>query len=134
MPVPPVPPSVTHDAVVLAVQRHVDDVVTVNVPDVAGNVTVIDAGNTVKEHPVAADWFTVTVCPPTVIVPERDAEGLLPCALKLMTAPPLPPAAEVSVIHGALLAAVHGQALPVARVTLPVPPPDATDWFVGVTV
>ena len=124
----------THDAVVLAVQRHVDDVVTVNVPDVAGEVAVIDAGDTVKEHPVAAAWVTVTVCPPTVIVPERDVEGVFPCALKPTTAPPLPIAAEVSVIHPALLAAVHGQALPAPTVTLPVAPVAATDWFVGVSV
>ena len=64
----------------------------------------------------------VTVCPPTVSVPER--EGPVTAATLNETGPaPLPLAPDAIVIHGWLLEAVHGQPAVVVTVTVKGPPP-----------
>jgi hypothetical protein len=69
-----------------------------------------------------------------VIVPLRgDPFGL--AATLYGTLPlPVPLVAPVSVIHDALLAADQAHPAATVRPTLPVPPPDTTDWLVGESV
>ena len=90
-------------------------------------------GEIVYEHwDDASDCVTVTVCPATVIVPVRSSSEFVDT---LNPTDPLsvPDEPDVTVIHGALLLEVHGQPAAVVTVTLPVPPPAATDWVRGVT-
>ena len=79
----------------------------------------------------AAAWVTVNVAPAIVSVPVR-LEATVFAATSNVTEPlPDPLAPPVTVIHAALLVAVHGQ--PVATVTLllPVPAAAVNDRLVG---
>jgi hypothetical protein len=94
-------------------------VVTVIEPVMAVNAALSVVGETVTEH---ADSVTVNVCPPIVSVPDREVIVLLAAALNPTVPPPVPLAPDVTDSHPALLAAVHGHAVPVASVTVPLPP------------
>jgi len=74
---------------------------------------------------VAAAWVTVITRSATVRDPVRSAPVLGPTE---KVTDPLPPApADVTVIHGALLTAVHGQPVPVRTETdRPLAPPAGT--------
>src|SRR5262245_36584069 len=85
------------------------------------NVTVLHALNSCK---------TVNVWPLIVIVPMR--EPTVGSTLKLSIALPLPIGAEINLIHGTLLLAVHahcGSGLVI--VTLPIPPVAGNDCLAG---
>jgi len=64
---------------------------------------------------------TVNVCPPIVTVPLREAAVLLP-TVNVTDPFPLPVAPDVTVIHEALLLAVHAQPLEVVTLTVTEPP------------
>jgi hypothetical protein len=75
-------------------------------------------------------WLMVNVCPATVSV--ADLDGPVVAATLNCTSPfPLPLEPDVIVTHGALLVAVQAHPPPAVTVTLPVPPPDPTDWLCG---
>jgi hypothetical protein len=67
----PLAPDVTviHDALLTAVHPQPLPPVTVTLPDPPLDPTLCDVGDTLKLHTPAS--VTVTVCPPTVRVPER---------------------------------------------------------------
>ena len=82
-------------------------------------------GAIVNEHAASPSCVTVNVCPATVMVPLRPAPRFGGTANA--TDPlPVPDALEVTVIHRALEAAVHGHVPPVVTATDPVPPATAT--------
>ena len=71
----------------------------------------------------------MNVWPATVIVPVRSAPGFA-ATLKVRAPLPLPFAADVIVIHAALLLPVHLQPpLVVTLIELPPPPVAPIDWL-----
>lgn len=82
---------------------------------------------------LVADWVTVMVWPPTVIVPVRELPVVLGATLKLNDpSPDMPPL--VIVIQGTVLVGVHAQELPVVTEMLLLRPVDEADTVVGVTL
>jgi hypothetical protein len=80
-----------------------------------------------------ADWVTVTVWPPTVMVPVRELPVPLGATLKLNDpSPDMPPL--VIVIQGTVLTGVHAQELPVITEMLLLSPADDVDTVVGDTL
>ena len=124
---------VIHGTLLVAVHPQLDPVVTATLPvvPVAGAFT--EVGDTVKVQLFAA-WFTVTVCPATVIVPLREAPVVLAATVKLLEPRPVIDAPLVIVIHAALLVAVHAQLDPVVTDTLPLVPVDGAFTRMGETV
>src|SRR3712207_3653796 len=59
------------------------------------------------------------------------AGPLVDATLNCTSPLPLPLAPDEIVTHGALLVAVHAHPSPAVTPTLPVPPPDGTDWLCG---
>lgn len=129
----PVAPLVTviHESLLAAVHGQPVAAVTLLLPVPADAVKDWLAGVMDGEHDAAA-WVTVNVAPAIVRVPVRVDATVFPPTLNPTVPLPDPDAPLVTVIHAALLAAVHGQ--PVATVTplLPVPPDAANDCPVGV--
>jgi hypothetical protein len=121
LPVPAAPEvTVSHGALLLAVHVHALVVVTVTVPvpPIAGTLWLVGLIEYVHGATNAA-WLTVNVCPAMVTVPARAAPLL--AAMFIPTEPfPVPAAPDVTVIHGAPLAAVHVQAAVVVTVTVAV--------------
>jgi hypothetical protein len=77
-----------------------------------------------------ADWLTVTVWPPTVMVPVRELPVLFTATLKLNDpSPDMPPL--VIVIQGTVLTGVHAQLEPVTTEMLLLSPADDADTVVG---
>jgi hypothetical protein len=74
---------------------------------------------------------TVNVLPAIVSVPVRVDVEVFALTLKLVVPFAVPDAPPVTVIHDALLTAVHAQPVPAVTVALPVPPPEAIDSVVG---
>jgi len=72
----------------------------------------------------------VKVWPAIVSVPLRAA-ALFDATLNATDPLPLPDAALVTVIHGALAVAVHAQPVPAVTATLPLPPVASTFWLAG---
>ena len=135
-PVPELPlPIVIQFALLVAVHAHVEEVVTfrfVPLPPAAP----IDAlvGATVYEHDVAADSFTVTVCPAMVSVPARGVAPVFAATVNVTLPLPLLLAPAVTVTQFTLLAAV--QVHPLVVVTLAeelVLPVAAIETVVGFT-
>ena len=89
-----------------------------------------ESGETSNEQP--ADCVTGTSCPAIVAVPVRDGP-VVAAAFNVIVAGP-DPVAGATVIHSALLAAVHGQPPVVVTVTFRVPPLAGTEDDNGVTV
>jgi hypothetical protein len=80
-----------------------------------------------------ADWVTVTVWPPTVIVPVRELPVPFTATLKLKDPiPDMPPL--VIVIQGTELTGVHAQLDPVTTEMLLLSPADDVDTVVGDTL
>jgi hypothetical protein len=80
-----------------------------------------------------ADWVTVTVWPPTVMVPVRGLPVPLTATLKLKDpSPDIPPL--VIVIQGTVLTGVHAQLEPVTTEILLLSPADDADTVVGDTL
>jgi hypothetical protein len=104
----PVPLAVTaeiHGVVVLAVHGHAPaDIVIAEVVVVPAAAIVALVAGKLAAHPFP--WFTVNVCPPSVIVPLRASPGF---AAKLNEALPEPvPLVVTTVIHGVVVLAAHG--------------------------
>ena len=121
----PVAPLVIaiHWSVVAAVHAHPVAVTTLNVPVLLPTGADRDVGFSANVHP--CPWVTVNVRPAIVIVPVRDgplAAATLNCTVPL----PEPLLPCVTVIHGTLLAAVHGQPPGAVTATEPVPPAGVT--------
>ena len=77
--------------------------------------------------------MTVTVWPPTVMVPVRGLVVSLGATLKLKEpSPDMPPL--VIVIQGTVLVGVHAQELPVVTEILLLRPVDGAETVVGVTL
>jgi hypothetical protein len=131
LPLPLVPDAMLiHEALLRAVHAQPDAAVTATVPSPppAGSDRVSGAIANVQPSPCC----TVTVCPATVIVPERD--GPLVAAARKLTLPlPLPLAPETIVIQDALLAAVHPQPEPAVTATDASPPAAGTARVSGDT-
>ena len=80
---------------------------------------------------LAPACVTVNVASAIVSVPVRLAIVGFAATLKPALPDPVPLAPLVTVIHGALLVAVHAQPDNVVTVLLPLPPAAANDWFAG---
>ena len=126
---------VIHGAFDVAVHAH-DAFVAVSVVVVVApsGGTVAFGGDSVKVHGGgAAVCVTVTVCPPTVIVPDRSPPPLA-ATLKGIEALPVPDEVP-SAIHGAALDAAHAHVLcDAATVTVPLPPAAANDCGAALAV
>jgi hypothetical protein len=70
---------------------------------------------------------TVTVCPATVSVPVRDVVEVFAATVNATVPLPVPELPLLTVIHAALLAAVHVQPVPAVTPTDPLPPADVSD-------
>jgi hypothetical protein len=80
-----------------------------------------------------ADWVTVTVWPPTVMVPVRELPVPLGATLKLNDpSPDMPPL--VIVIQATVLVGVHAQLEPVTTEMLLLSPADDAETVVGDTL
>jgi hypothetical protein len=69
----PVPPAVTviQASLLVAVQPHPVDALTVTTLEPPEAAAVVDVGESADTHETPA-WVIVNVCPPIVIVPIRD--------------------------------------------------------------
>jgi hypothetical protein len=80
-----------------------------------------------------ADWVTVTVWPPTVMVPVRELPVPFTATLKVNDpSPDIPPL--VIVIQGTVLTGVHAQLEPVVTPMLLLSPVDSAETVVGDTL
>jgi hypothetical protein len=100
--------------------------VTVTVPAIPAGTTAADAGEIVGAHG-APDCVTVNVDPAIVSVPVRLAVPVLAATLNVTVPDPEPDAPVTTVIHAALLTAVHRQPVPTVTVLLPAPAAAAAD-------
>lgn len=135
LPVPLAPPvTVSHVADDVVDHEQEDPVVTETEPVAASAAADTAVGEIVMSHvPV---WPMVTVRPATVSVPERGDVDVFGATVNVTA--PLPPVfgppPEVSMIHDALLVAVHRQPAGIVTETTPFAPAASTDWLVGDTV
>jgi hypothetical protein len=137
-PLPLVPDvMLSHDALLLAVQLQplvVEIVTGLPGPAAAAADWLVGVIEYAQAVPPAAAWLTVNVCPAMVRVPERAAP-LFAATLNPTEPSPLPLAPDVTLIHVALLVAVHVQPLaPETFTGLPAPAVAATDSLVGAIV
>jgi hypothetical protein len=132
LPVRPVPfEIVSHEAESVADHPHPLAVVTVTdvfVPAADDMDTL--AGLTVNEQ-LDADWLTVNVLPPAMIVPVRDDEPAFASTLKPTLPLPVPLAPLVMLIQFTVLDADHAHEAVVVTAMVPLPPPAAMVWLVG---
>ena len=131
LPVPVLPEVIViHGELLLAVQVHPAEVVTVTLPVPPAAFTFKSVGVTVKVQPDC--WLTVKVCPPAVIVPVRGGPAF-GCTVKAIA--PLPvPLLLVRVIQGTLLDADQVQPAAVVILKLPLPPATGMVALVGFKV
>jgi hypothetical protein len=115
--------NVIQAALLAAVHAHPVAAVTLLLPVPAAAVKDCVVGEIAGEQAAAA-CVTVNVAPAMVSVPVRLVATVFAATVKPTVPLPDPVAPLVSVIHEALLAAVHAQ--PVATVTLLVPVPPAS--------
>jgi hypothetical protein len=131
LPVPVAPAlMVIQPALLAAVQPQPADAVTATVPLPALAVMFADAGEIVGTHGIPA-WFTVNVEPAIVTVPVLPVVALLAATVKVADPGPELEAPVLTVIHEALLTAVHRQPAATLTVVLAEPPPAAIDCDVG---
>lgn len=130
------------DAPVVIVTQAADDaavhaqptgVVTLIVPVLASDVTEALVGDIVNEQLTPA-CVTVNVWPATVIVPVRVRPAAFAATLKPTLPVPLPVPPEVTVIHDALVTAVHAQPEVAVTVNELVPPSAPSDTLEGDTL
>jgi hypothetical protein len=121
VPVPATPDvMLSHGALLVAVHAHALVVVTdtVPVPPSTGILWLVGAIEYVQGA-INAAWLTVKVWPAIVMVPLRAAPVF--AAMLRPTEPlPVPDAPDVTVIHGAALAAVHAHPVVVVTATAAV--------------
>jgi hypothetical protein len=130
----PVAPDVTEIHAALLVDVHVHPAAVVTVTDgPAPPPAATDALTGLMAYEQLAAWVRVKVLPAIVTVPERAGPAL--AVTFMLTEPsPLPVDPDVTVIHPALLVAVHAQ--PAAAVTLAagaVEAPAPTEAVAGLT-
>ena len=81
MPVPVAPAvTVTHASLLVAVQPHPADALTVTILEAPDAPAVVDVGDSADTQGTPA-WVTVNVCPPMVSVPVRDVVPVLAATL-----------------------------------------------------
>jgi hypothetical protein len=120
LPVPLAPPvTVIHEALLAAVHTHPAPAVTVllPVPAAAENARLVGE----IEYAHAPACVTLKVVPAIVSVPDRFVVAVFAATLNDAVPLPVPLAPPVTVIHDALLAAVHAHPAPAVTVLLPVP-------------
>jgi hypothetical protein len=101
--------TVIHPAALTAVHAQDEVEVTVTLVDSPAAIEVLLAGLMVAVQACAPLWVTVKVRPAIVTVPVRCAVAEF-AAMVMLTVPlPVPLAPAVTVIHPALLTAVHAQ-------------------------
>jgi hypothetical protein len=133
LPVPLVAPvSVSQESFDAAVHVHVDVVVTSTLDEPAPEPAGMVNGATVYEQlgGAAAAWFTVTVCPAIVRVPERGDVSVFSAIENDTVALPVPLAALVSVSQAAFATAVHPHEEVVVMSTLLEPAAAGADTLV----
>ena len=131
LPDPVAPPvSVIHAALLAAVQAQPVAAVTLLLPLPPAAVADCVVGEIDGVHAAAA-CVTVNVAPAIVSVPVRVEATVFAATLKPTVPLPDPVAPLVTVIHAALLAAVHAQPVGIVTSLLPVPPAAVKDWLVG---
>jgi len=114
---------VIHGCPLVAVHAQPAPAVTVTDPVPPDEATDCESGAMANVHP--SPWVIVTVCPATVIEPDRD--GPLSAATFIVTVPdPLPLLPAAMVIHGWLADADHAQPLPAMTLIVRAPPPAST--------
>ena len=120
---------VIHATLLEAAQLQPVDAVTVTVPELPPDATLADVGEIVGAHAVAC--VTVKVLPAIVRVPVRLVVPVFAAAAMVTVPFPVPAAPAVTVIHAALLTAVHTQPAAALTVVPAVPPAAGSDWLVG---
>jgi hypothetical protein len=133
LPVPLVAPvSVSHESFDVAVQGHVDVVVTSTLDEPASEPAGMVNGATVYEQlgGRAAAWSTVTVWPAIVRVPERGDVLVFSAIENDTVALPVPLAAPVSLSQGTFTTAVHAHEDAVVMSTLLEPAAAGADTLV----
>jgi hypothetical protein len=133
-PRPDIPPLVTviQATGLVAVQVQPDPVTTeiLLLSPVIGAATVV--GETLYVQ-LLVDWLTVTIWPPTIIVPVRGAPVPFAATVKLNDpSPDMPPL--VILTHATVLVGVHEQLDPVTTEILLLSPVDGADTVVGETL
>lgn len=132
--------TVNQSALLVAVHEQVaaaDTGIDSTIPDDCG---VTEAFPSVTGHvaPVwfaTPAWFTVTVCPATVTVPDRPACAVFAATTKATAPRPVPVAPEATVIQETLLTALHvAVADDVVTVTLAVLAAAGADSVVALNV
>ncbi len=123
---------VIHAALLVAVQLHPVDAVTLTVPEAPVAATLADPGEIVGEH-VPAAWFTVNVTPPIETVPVRAAAMVFAATVYESVPLPVPVPPAVTVIHASLLIAVQPQPVGALTVTTLDVPDDVVDTDAGET-
>jgi hypothetical protein len=121
----------THVRLLTAVHAQVDAAVTVLLPEPPLDVNERLVGEIEVVHVPLPVWVTVKVAPAIVSVPLRLPVPVFAATLKPTLPEPEPDAPLVTVIHVALLAALHAQMLPAVTVLLPVPPSPPNASVVG---
>jgi hypothetical protein len=131
LPDPVAPPvTVIHAALLAAVHAQPVAAVTLLLPLPPAALADCVVGEIDGEHAAAA-CVTVNVTPAIVSVPVRVEATAFAATLKPAVPLPEPVAPLVTVIHAALLAAVHGQPVGIVTSLLPVPAAAVKDWLAG---
>jgi hypothetical protein len=129
LPVPVAPELIVIQPALLAALQP-QAAVTATLPLPALEVMVADAGEIVGTHGAPA-WLTVNVEPAIVKVPVRLVVALLAATVKVAVPGPALEAPVLTLIHEALLTAVHRQPAATLTVLLAEPPPAAIDCDAG---
>jgi hypothetical protein len=119
----PLAPDVIVIHVALLVAAHAQPVPAVTETDPEPPLAATDwlVGLIESLHELPAS-VTVNVLPPIVRVPVRELDVVLAATVKPMLPEPLPLAPDVTVIHEALLTAVHAQPAGEVSATVALPP------------
>jgi len=127
-----VPVSVSQESFDVAVHEHVDVVVTSTLDEPASEPAGMVNGATVYEQVggAAAAWFTVTVWPAIVRVPDRGDVSVFSAIENDTVALPVPLAALVTASQDAFAAAVHAHDDVVVMSTLLEPAAAGADTLV----
>ena len=123
---------VIQDTLVVAGRSQFDRLVVTlmePVPPEGGKIWLVGLNVTTQ----AADWLTVNVAVPMLMVPLRLAPSGLAATAKVTLVAPLPEAAEVTVIQPAFDSACHEHESAVFRLNEPLPPAGLKLWLDGLT-
>ena len=121
---------VIHGALLLAVHAQPAPALTVLLPVPPWLLNVWLVGD-VEYEQAAPACVTLNVVPAIVSVPLRLVIAVFAATVKLVLPGPDPEAPLVTVIHDALLLAVHAQPAPAVTALELVPPAAVNDWLAG---